>query len=369
MPNIDPNIFNLNRVYQNVNQSLFLEQQRGLLDSINKNNPEIWRLYKQMKKLDWDENEFPMTSCIAEFEKCNRSLYDMMIMTLAWQWEGDSVAAHNLIPIVSSFVTDSGLWNAYMRINDNENLHALAYSEIVRNSFSNPDEAMGAVLKEYEALKRIETVASVFSEVKAVGLRIESGQLSRDSDEARDAIMLFCFTMLGLERIQFMGSFFITFAIANTGWFMPIGKTVQKICTDEYTVHVELSKEVIRHELALAQGHASYLRIRDRVSKIIEDITRSEIKWVHHLFSDGRELVGHDAEDVINWILLANTDVCTFAAIDTPFEKITKNPSPWIEEWIDINANQASPQEEKTGNYFLGGVVDTAGEKVYNIDF
>ena len=68
MPNIDPNIFNLNRVYQNVNQSLFLEQQRGLLDSINKNNPEIWRLYKQMKKLDWDENEFPMTSCIAEFE-------------------------------------------------------------------------------------------------------------------------------------------------------------------------------------------------------------------------------------------------------------------------------------------------------------
>ena len=33
--------------------------------------------------------------------------------------------------------------------------------------------------------------------------------------------------------------------------------------------------------------------------KIIEDITRSEIKWVYHLFSDGRELVGHDAEDVI----------------------------------------------------------------------
>lgn len=369
MVNINSNIFNVNRNYQSGHRSLFLGEQKGLLDSINKNNLRIWELYKEMKKLDWDENEFPMTSCIAEFERCTRSLYDMMIMTIAWQWEGDSVAAHNLVPIIAPYVTDSGLWNAYMRINDNENLHALAYSEIVKNSFRNPDEAMRSVLEESEALKRLKTVADALAEVQQVGLKLQTGQITRDSDEARDAAMLFAVTLLGLERIQFMASFAITFAIANTGWFMPIGKTVQKICTDEYTVHVEVGKEVLRHELSLPEGKASYLRIRDRASKIIEEITASELKWSEYIFSDGRELVGHDVEDIKNWVLLANTDVCNFLNLDTPYEAVTENPLNWITDWIDINVNQASPQEEKTGNYFLGGVSDTAGDEVYDEDF
>ena len=40
-----------------------------------------------------------------------------------------------------------------------------------------------------------------------------------------------------------------------------------------------------------------------------------------------------------------------------------------MNDWIDINHNQASPQEEKVGNYLLGGLKDTAGDEVFELDF
>ena len=79
---------------------LFCGGPSGLFDTVNKKYPEIWAIYKQMKALDWDENETSFAPCMADFEKCDKSTYDMMIKTLAWQWEGDS-AASRLAAIVA----------------------------------------------------------------------------------------------------------------------------------------------------------------------------------------------------------------------------------------------------------------------------
>ncbi len=35
--------------------TLFLGAPMGLVDTIHKHFPEIWKLYKEMKSLDWDE--------------------------------------------------------------------------------------------------------------------------------------------------------------------------------------------------------------------------------------------------------------------------------------------------------------------------
>ena len=37
---------------------LLLGQRPGLFDTVNRHYPEIWKLYKAQKSLDWDENEF-----------------------------------------------------------------------------------------------------------------------------------------------------------------------------------------------------------------------------------------------------------------------------------------------------------------------
>ena len=365
---ISDTVFNVNKTDYTGTKSLFLGQPNGLFDSINKSHPAIWELYKKMKSLDWDENEFPYADCALEFKTCSRSVYEMMIKTLAWQWEADSLAAHNLIPIVAPFVSSSELWALYCQIGNNEILHALTYSEIVRNTFENPAEVMIEILSEAEAMRRMTVVAEVMSEVKQIGLLIQTGELSRDDPAARDAVMLFVFTMLGLERIQFMPSFGVTFAIAESGMFLPIGQAVKKICADELNIHVEAGKAIISNELQTPEGQASFNRIKPRVQQIYDEITRSELRWCNYMFSDGRELVGMNLELLENWTLFNANDVYTFTKIENPFKIIRKNPIPFINDWIDLNNHQASPQEEKPSNYLLGGLVNNAGDKIYDFD-
>ena len=77
--------------------SLFMGERLGLLDSLNVHYPQLYKLYKDMKAKDWDELEFKFGSSTlnSEFKTCPKNNYDIMIRTLAWQWEADSVFIYN----------------------------------------------------------------------------------------------------------------------------------------------------------------------------------------------------------------------------------------------------------------------------------
>jgi ribonucleoside-diphosphate reductase beta chain len=292
-----------------------------------------------------------------------------MIKTLAWQWEADSIAAYNIIPIVAPFISSTELWIAWVKVGEIENLHALTYSEIVRNSFADPALVMAEILAETEALKRISTVARAFSKIKDISLRVATGEISRDSDEAYDAIMLFVCVNLIMERVQFMASFAITFAVAETGAFLPIGQYVQKICTDELQIHVKLNKAILNNELRLSRGKASYARIKSTVNQIYDEVMQSELDWTDYTLPPGKELIGVDAPSIKAWQLFNGADVVDFLNLTPAIPVVRSNPLPWIKGWIDINLIQGSPQEARPGNYLLGGVVDTAANRVFDIDF
>ncbi len=69
---------------------IILGSDPGLFDTINKHYPALWKLYKTLKSQDWDENEFDYAPCNVQFKTCDKATYDMMVKTLAWQWEADS---------------------------------------------------------------------------------------------------------------------------------------------------------------------------------------------------------------------------------------------------------------------------------------
>jgi ribonucleoside-diphosphate reductase beta chain len=322
-----------------------------------------------MKALDWDHNEFSFDSCIQEFKVCSPTVYDVMIKTLAWQWEADSIAAYNLLPIIAPFVSSSELWAAYTRVGDSEVTHSLTYSEIVKGSFENPHSVMADILAEVKALQRLETIATVFEHTYQVSHRVALGVISRESYSAYDAVFIFVVTLLALERIQFMASFAITFAVADSGMFLPIGKAVQKIATDEITVHVPLGKAVITNELSTKQGKASFERNAMLIRRIVKDITQLELNQVDYILPEGKELIGLNNQSLKDWVLFGTTNVCDFLTIPSEYKRVNKNPLGYMADWIDINGSQGSPQEQQLGNYLLGGLKNNTIGKVYEIDF
>jgi ribonucleoside-diphosphate reductase beta chain len=346
---------------------LFLGADPGLFDTVNKHYPKIWSLYKTMKSQDWSEDEFDYTQCNLDFKNCPKSVYDMMIRTLAWQWEADSIASRSVAPVLAPFITDSSLWAAWQRVSDNEVVHAATYSEIVRMSFDNPELVLKDILAVKESFVRLNTVKKVFDDAYIASHDYARGRISKE--EAYDAVFLMVVALFLLERIQFMSSFAITFTICGTGWFQSIGKAVQKIAQDELEVHVELDKEVLRVELQTERGKDAYARLKPLIQQMCNEVVESELAWTDYLFSEGRELVGANVNIIRAWVLFNAAPVYKFLDLTSDHKFPRHNPMPHMEDWIDISKTQAAPQEQDNNQYKVGTIVRDDSQVSFDVDF
>jgi len=330
--------------------SLFLGEPAGLFDTINKQYPVIWDLYKEMKQLQWDENDADFTPCLLEFKSAPRATYEMMILNLAYQWETDSMVSRAITSIVSMYNPSSELWACWQEISSNEVVHAASYSEIIRNSFDDPSVILDEILKVQESLSRLSAVTNVMEVAYTRGHQYALGLVENDQ-ETYNAIFMFTVAMYALERIQFMASFAVTFAICDTGMFQPIGKTVQKIANDEYNIHVALDREVLRNELRTERGKIAMKQCDEMIKNLLDEVTDVETSWARFLFTDGRELVGVTCDMLIKWTHYNAAGVYDFFGHTPEFEVPKTNPLKYMEEWIDISNIQPAPQEQDHLNY------------------
>jgi ribonucleoside-diphosphate reductase beta chain len=370
------NIFNLQKNDYDVPE-IILGQQPGLFDSINNHFPAPWKIYKRLRKLDWDEHEVDFGPCNAEFKSCDPDIRDIMIETLAWQWEADSIAARSIVGILAPVITDSRIWQAYLRINENEGVHALTYSEIVRVSFDNPDEIRAAVLAVEEAQSRMSAVANIMATAYTASHEYALGIRQNDQSMYNDIFMYFI-ALYFLERIQFMASFAITFAIGKAGNFQPISDVVKKIAQDEFEIHSQYGQEIIRILLQSERGKLAYIQCKQRILGLAKEILWTETTWAKYIFRNNRELVGVNIPKLVNWVQFNGLAAFTFLGIqddvvslcqedyekefNLPLAMPKVNPIPFLQDYLDIAGSQASPQEQSQTAYMVN-LMDAAGEQ------
>ena len=353
--------------------SLFMGERLGLLDSLNVHYPQFYKLYKDMKAKDWDELEFKFGSSTlnSEFKTCPKNNYDIMIRTLAWQWEADSVAAKSILAIIAPFATNSELFYGWQRIADSESTHALTYSEIVKNSFDNPEEVLKDILKIKEAFSRLEIVGEIFNNALITGSKLNLGLVERNQDTYNDVFM-FVVALYCLEAIQFMSSFGITFAMGNAQEFIPIAMAVQKIANDEYYVHRPWDRAVLDIELGNEYGLTAFNKNRTKILNLINSVVRSEMSWNDYTFSEGREHPGLNKDVLNKGVLFYAKEVYEFFGFtkeEIPFELPNKNPLLYMNDWLEIDKMQTSPMEQKSGNYVLGMIAkDSSENEVLDIE-
>ena len=250
-------------------------------------------------------------------------------------------------------------------------LHSLAYKVIVENGFENPEEFLQTLLKLEESFNRLSTVKRVFDETYKIAHEYSLG-LIKDEKVIRTAIFKFWITVLALERIQFMGSFAITFGLAEKGNFVPIAKLVQKIFNEEFQVHVQADKAIISNEMAIESNFPAYLDALDDICAILKEVIDNELAWTEFLFDGKEEKGGIRKKGIRNFVLYSATDVYKFLGIENPYEEVLENPLPYMNKWATIDENQASPQEESVGNYLLGNYVndmDSVDMGKYGVSF
>lgn len=324
----------------------------GLNDSIHRHHQDLFDHYKNLKSLDWDEQEFRFTDCIPEFAEEDDDAM-LMIDNTAYQWEGDSIVSNAIPKVVHSTITNSDAMLGYMQIITNEGLHSLSYAEISKLAFSDPLTIMRKILEFGELHQRMAHLGEIFDRARIAAAKYELGQATKE--EIMDDVVMFYCALTTLESNQFLASFAITFGFGEMGRFMPVVLAVQKICQDEFEVHIPFNMAILRNIFSFPEGRDSFDRIRPRVVELIKSVHQSEIDWIMHT-TKGRQLPPvFDVPGLREFNDYRGTYLARFFEIEKemPFKLVDKNPLNYMEKWINISKTQTSPQEQENNQYKL----------------
>lgn len=330
---------------------LFLGQRGGLGDTVNDHHPKLWEYWRSLRSLDWDTNEFDFSPCNIEFKTVKEGIAQAMIQNLGFQWEADTDAANGISAVSNHFVTNSALKTCWDQITANENLHWTTYSEIVRYSFDAPNKVLQDVLAVKDAITRMEGIVSTMGKAYKIGLEYSLGLRTADDPDVYGAAFMFTVALFLLERVNFMGSFAVTAAIAQEGLFVPICNAVQRIAQDEAEVHVNVGKYVLGYEMSTERGRACWRANRKLIDDMLEQVRASEMRWINFQRESGSVVPNVGWEELKTLTNYNVADASDVLQRKTPFNAPTHMPLPYFAKWLDVAKTQHSPQETEVGQY------------------
>ena len=347
---------------------LFMGEEMALYDSVNVNYKELFDVYKQQVSQRWVETEFNHEQSRLDMISCPKNIYDVMLLNLSFQWVLDSVASRAIAPLFAPFVTNSELWAALMENSNMEVIHALSYSEIVRQCVADPTDVFKLSVQNEKTIQRAVKVVSVFNELQKAGAEYTLG-IRKNDQSTYNIVFKGLVALYILERLQFLASFAATFAVVEQGYFQSIGKMVQKIMLDEIFCHYTTDALALKIELSTERGKIAMRECKDEILEMIAEVRYQERQWSDYLFSEGRSIVGLNPLLLNEWVDYNAQAVYDGLGLsdNIPFERVKQNPLKWMDNWIEIDKFQNCMQEADGNNYALNVVKDDVTDE--ELDF
>lgn len=334
--------------YKNGFYPVFLGQKLGMYDSINVTYPEMFKLYKKQKAQDWDENEMDLDQTRKDFATCSKNNYEVMIKTVSFQWENDSLAK-SIITLFAPFLTNNEATAMMMKQSEIEVLHALTYSEIVRQCVKNPAEVIDEIVNNKNIFNRMGIVEELMSELEKAGHEYALGLRPID-DSLRLLVLKGMMALIALEGIQFISSFSATFAMAEQQLFMGAAKLIQKIMLDEI-LHVKMDYEIIDALMKDPDWKRVYEANKDQFKLIFDTVIAQEEDWSDYIFSEGRVILGLNSTLMKEWVYYNAAPIYRRLKLKSDFKTPKNNPLPWMEIWMNPDKIQVASQEIQRTDY------------------
>lgn len=339
-----------NEVYKTGKYPVFLGEQLGIFDSVNVTYPEMHKLYKLQKAQDWDENEVNLDQTRKDFVACSKNNYDVMIKNLSFQWENDSLAK-SIITLFSPFLSNNEACAMMMKQSEMEVLHALTYSEIIRQCTPDPIEVINQIMINDKIFNRMGIIADIMGQLEEAGHKYALG-LIEANEELRLLILKGLVALIGLEGIQFISSFSATFAMAEQQLFVGACKLIQKIMLDEL-LHVKMDYAVIDALMHDPSWRKIYEDNIEELTLILDTVVEQEEQWCDYLFSEGRFIVGLNAELSKQWVYFNAAPIYRRLKMKAKFKAPKHSPLAWMEKWLNPDLIQSAAQEIQLTNYKL----------------
>lgn len=246
-------------------------------------------------------------------------------------------------------------------------LHALTYSDIVRQCLPNSREIITDIMDNQEVLGRSGVIVKYMRELEVLGCHYRLDPSSVDHEDLRRGILRALFALIGLEGIEFISSFACTFALAEQGVFIGIGQLVQKIMLDEM-LHTKMDFAVLDIILRDPVWRSSFENIKQEIKDILDEVRVKEYAWADYIFSEGRSIIGLNVNLLNEWTDYNCAPIYDYFDISRDFEAPSKDPLPFMDTWMNPSKQQNANQEQTNTDYKLNTTINDAEEEDFDFD-
>lgn len=324
--------------------------------------PFFEKLTEKQNSFFWVPNEVDLSKDRIDFGQLAEHEQHIFLSNLKYQILLDSVQgrAPNIafLPICSlpELETFIETWSYF------ETIHSRSYTHIIRSVLNDPSGTFDSIGGIEPIVKRAESVTRYYDElIRLVSLRTAGHDV--DDYDIKRALLLTLYSVNVLEGIRFYVSFACSFSFAERKIMEGNAKIIKFIARDE-AVHLSATQFILNN--IFKEDH-QYERIAQHCHQEIRDIfkeaAKQEIEWCEYLFQYGSVMGMNQAilEQYIKHLTNTRMKALNLAPI---FEE-TKNPIPWISNWLTSDNVQVAPQETEISSYLTGAIDNTVEEDAF----
>lgn len=337
---------------------LFLGEDLGFADSINQPYPQLEALYDKQMSFIWNHTEVDLTQDRQDMITAPAATTELMVENILWQSMADSIASRAIGSVLTKYVSNQALQDWYNAVILFETIHAKTYLHIIKQCFTDPNEVLKRGYRNLEIVKRSNILIDSFDELAGA----DPDTLPK---EKMQELVLFCvIAMYLLERVNFMASFAITFAIGERSIYQGITQDVTLICRDEM-LHAKGGEVVLR--LLRNQWPDTYKALLPKIEAVFYALRQGEHDWTDHAFSNGRSVVGTNANRIKAYVDYNLIEVANVLGITSYTTEYVENPLPYMDNYTDSSNVQAAAQEIQLTNYLVNSVKLESEESIANV--
>ncbi|ALY07113.1 ribonucleoside-diphosphate reductase 1 subunit beta [Vibrio phage vB_VmeM-32] len=301
----------------------------------------------------WRPEEFSLTDDGPQFQKMSEAEQHVFTSNLKYQTLLDSVQgrAPNIafLPIVS----DVSLENWIATWSFSETIHSRSYTHIIRNVYTDPSSVFDEIMLNDAIMKRAESVTKYYDELINLVNRYNVDSNSVSLTKIKEMLYLVMHSVNALEAIRFYVSFACSFSFGQRGIMEGNSKIIKSIARDE-ALHLKGTQYILNlwhsgkddpEMKEIAE------RLKPQAEKLFLDVYEQEREWIDYLLSKG-DIPLLNKEILTQYLQYVTGSKMRAVGLNSPFN-VSKNPIPWIRDWLNSSHVQVTPQEVEISAYLI----------------
>lgn len=334
-------------------QKMFLGESVNIARYDKQRYPMLEKLTQKQISFFWVPEEIDLSKDRIDFGKLDDHEKHIFLSNLKYQILLDSVQGRSpniaFLPICSlpELETFIETWSFY------ETIHSRSYTHIIRGLVTDPGVVFDTIINTPEIVERAQSVTKYYDDlIRLVNMYSLGHEFGLHA--LKRALYLCLMSVNALEGIRFYVSFACSFNFAERKIMEGNAKVIKLIARDE-AVHLSATQFMINN---IVKEDPEFAKIadecRDEVRKIFKEAAQQEIDWCDYLFQGG-SMMGMNKAILEQYIKhLTNTRMKAIGL--APMFEETKNPIPWINNWLVSDNVQVAPQETEITSYLVGAI-------------